>query len=600
MVIIAQRVTDAERLERIKRVFPDEKEAQDILAYDKAVEAGEKTESQSETAPVADNSVLVLRLTGSLSERANDDVLASMFGDRIPKLGLATMTEAIRQAKESDKVKGIYIEAGAFAPDSYASLAAIRRELEEFRKAGKWIVAYGDSYTQGAYYLASVADKVYLNPQGQVDWHGLGSEPVFVKDLLAKLNVRMQVAKVGTYKSATEMFTGEKMSDADRQQTTAYLTGIWQNVVSAVGKSRSLTAQQLNAYADSLVSLAAPQDYVRMRMVDGLLYTDQVRQAVKKKMGLSPDDEIPQVSMSDLLAAGPEDKKGDEIAIYYAVGDIVDGVVAMPSRESVIDAQKVCADLQDLAKDKEVKAVVLRVNSPGGSAYASEQIWHQVMELKKVKPVVVSMGSYAASGGYYISCPANWIVAEPNTLTGSIGIFGMFPDVSGLLREKLGLKFDEVKTNKYALFGTRSRPFTADELSHLESYIDRGYKLFRQRVADGRRLKVDQVDQVAQGHVWLGQDALRVGLVDQLGGVEVALRKAAQLAKLTQWHSTAYPVLPDYLSQLLDLPGAARGNYLDEQVRQSLGAYYEPFALIRDLQAQNPLQARLPFEPNIH
>lgn len=556
--------------------------------------------SQSETAPVADNSVLVLRLTGSLSERANDDVLASMFGDRIPKLGLATMTEAIRQAKESDKVKGIYIEAGAFAPDSYASLAAIRRELEEFRKAGKWIVAYGDSYTQGAYYLASVADKVYLNPQGQVDWHGLGSEPVFVKDLLAKLNVRMQVAKVGTYKSATEMFTGEKMSDADRQQTTAYLTGIWQNVVSAVGKSRSLTAQQLNAYADSLVSLAAPQDYVRMRMVDGLLYTDQVRQAVKKKMGLSPDDEIPQVSMSDLLAAGPEDKKGDEIAVYYAVGDIVDGVVAMPSRESVIDAQKVCADLQNLAKDKDVKAVVLRVNSPGGSAYASEQIWHQVMELKKVKPVVVSMGSYAASGGYYISCPANWIVAEPNTLTGSIGIFGMFPDVSGLLREKLGLKFDEVKTNKYALFGTRSRPFTADELSHLESYIDRGYKLFRQRVADGRRLKVDQVEQVAQGHVWLGQDALRIGLVDQLGGVEVALRKAAQLAKLTQWHSSAYPVLPDYLSQLLDLPGAARGNYLDEQMRQSLGAYYEPFALIRDLQAQNPVQARLPFEPNIH
>lgn len=556
--------------------------------------------SQSETAPVADNSVLVLRLTGSLSERANDDMLASLFGDRIPKLGLATMTEAIRQAKESDKVKGIYIEAGAFAPDSYASLAAIRRELEEFRKAGKWIIAYGDSYTQGAYYLASVADKVYLNPQGQVDWHGLGSELVFVKDLLAKLNVRMQVAKVGTYKSATEMFTGEKMSDADRQQTTAYLTGIWQNVVSAVGKSRSLTAQQLNAYADSLVSLAAPQNYVRMRMVDELLYTDQVRQTVKKKLGLSPDDEIPQVSMSDLLAAGPEDKKGDEIAIYYAVGDIVDGVVAMPSRESVIDAQKVCADLQDLAKDKDVKAVVLRVNSPGGSAYASEQIWHQVMELKKVKPVVVSMGSYAASGGYYISCPANWIVAEPNTLTGSIGIFGMFPDVSGLLREKLGLKFDEVKTNKYALFGTRSRPFTADELSHLESYIDRGYKLFRQRVADGRRLKVDQVEQVAQGHVWLGQDALRIGLVDQLGGVEVALRKAAQLAKLTQWHSSAYPVLPDYLSQLLDLPGAARGNYLDEQMRQSLGAYYEPFALIRDLQAQNPVQARLPFEPNIH
>lgn len=556
--------------------------------------------SQNETAPVVDNSVLVLRLTGSLTERANDDVLASLLGDRVPKLGLSTMTEAIRKAKDNDKVKGIYIEAGAFAPDSYASLAAIRRELEDFRKAGKWIIAYGDSYTQGAYYLASVADKVYLNPQGQIDWHGLGSEPVFVKDLLAKLNVRMQVAKVGTYKSATEMFTGEKMSEADRQQTTAYLTGIWQNVVSAVGKSRGLTAQQLNGYADSLVSLAAPQDYVRLRMVDGLLYTDQVRQTVKNKLGLAPGDEISQVSMTDLLASVPVETKGDEIAVYYAVGDIVDGALSMPSRESVIDAQKVCADLQDLAKDKSVKAVVLRVNSPGGSAYASEQIWHQVVELKKVKPVVVSMGSYAASGGYYISCPANWIVAEPNTLTGSIGIFGMFPDVSGLLREKLGLKFDEVKTNKYALFGTRSRPFTADELSHLESYVDRGYKLFRQRVADGRRLKVGQVEQVAQGHVWLGQDAVKIGLVDQLGGVEVALRKAAQLAKLQQWHSVSYPVLPDYLSQLLDLPGAARGNYLDEQMRQSLGVYYEPFALIRDLQTQNPLQARLPFEPNIH
>lgn len=556
--------------------------------------------SQNETAPVVDNSVLVLRLTGSLTERANDDVLASLLGDRVPKLGLSTMTEAIRKAKDNDKVQGIYIEAGAFAPDSYASLAAIRRELEDFRKAGKWIIAYGDSYTQGAYYLASVADKVYLNPQGQVDWHGLGSEPVFVKDLLAKLNVRMQVAKVGTYKSATEMFTGEKMSEADRQQTTAYLTGIWQNVVSAVGKSRGLTAQQLNGYADSLVSLAAPQDYVRLRMVDGLLYTDQMRQTVKNKLGLAPGDEISQVSMADLLASVPVETKGDEIAVYYAVGDIVDGALSMPSRESVIDAQKVCADLQDLAKDKSVKAVVLRVNSPGGSAYASEQIWHQVVELKKVKPVVVSMGSYAASGGYYISCPANWIVAEPNTLTGSIGIFGMFPDVSGLLREKLGLKFDEVKTNKYALFGTRSRPFTADELSHLESYIDRGYKLFRQRVADGRRLKVGQVEQVAQGHVWLGQDAVKIGLVDQLGGVEVALRKAAQLAKLQQWHSVSYPVLPDYLSQLLDLPGAARGNYLDEQMRQSLGVYYEPFALIRDLQTQNPLQARLPFEPNIH
>ena len=510
--------------------------------------------AQSDTVPIADNSVLVLKLSGSLKERASDDIVSSLMGDHVPEVGLSTLTEAIHKAKENGKIKGIYIEAGAFIPDSYASLAAIRRELEDFRKSGKWIVAYGDSYTQGTYYLSSVADKVYLNPQGQLDWHGLGAEPVFVKDLLAKLNVRMQVAKVGAYKSATEMFTGDKMSDADRKQTTAYLTGIWQNVVAAVGKSRKLSSAQLNSYADSLITLAAPQDYVRLRMVDGLLYTDQMRQMVKKRLGLGADDDIPQVDPEDLLADdSTTDTAGDEVAVYYAVGEIVDGMAAMPSRESVIDAQKVCADLESLARDKSVKAVVLRVNSPGGSAYASEQIWHQVMELKKVKPVVVSMGSYAASGGYYISCPANWIVAEPTTLTGSIGIFGMFPDASGLLKEKLGLKFDEVKTNKYALFGTMSRPFSADEMAHLESYIDRGYKLFRQRVADGRKLKVDQVEQVAQGHVWLGQAAIKIGLVDELGGVDAALRKAAKLAKLSKWHTATYPELPDYLSQLFGL-----------------------------------------------
>ncbi len=557
--------------------------------------------AQSDTVPIADNSVLVLKLSGSLKERSSDDIVSSLMGDHVPEVGLSTLTEAIHKAKENGKIKGIYIEAGAFIPDSYASLAAIRRELENFRKSGKWIVAYGDSYTQGTYYLSSVADKVYLNPQGQLDWHGLGAEPVFVKDLLAKLNVRMQVAKVGAYKSATEMFTGDKMSDADRKQTTAYLTGVWQNVVAAVGKSRKLSSAQLNSYADSLITLAAPQDYVRLRMVDGLLYTDQMRQMVKKRLGLGADDDIPQVDPEDLLADdSTTDTAGDEVAVYYAVGEIVDGMAAMPSRESVIDAQKVCADLESLARDKSVKAVVLRVNSPGGSAYASEQIWHQVMELKKVKPVVVSMGSYAASGGYYISCPANWIVAEPTTLTGSIGIFGMFPDASGLLKEKLGLKFDEVKTNKYALFGTMSRPFSADEMAHLERYIDRGYKLFRQRVADGRKLKVDQVEQVAQGHVWLGQAAIKIGLVDELGGVDAALRKAAKLAKLSKWHTATYPELPDYLSQLLGLQEAAQSDYLDEQLRQSLGIYYEPFAMIRDLNAQNPVQARLPFEPNIH
>lgn len=556
--------------------------------------------AQSQTAPIADNSVLVLKLSGALQERDNSNMISSLLGDRAPQLGLAETVSAIQKAAKSKKVSGIYIEAGAFMPDSYASLAALRRELQNFRKKGKWIVAYGDTYTQGAYYLASVADKVYLNPQGQIDWHGLGAQPYFVKDLLAKLNIRMQVAKVGAYKSATETYTGERMSDADRAQTTAYLAGTWKSVVDAVGQSRKLTAAQLNAYADSLITLAAPKDYLRMRMVDGLLYTDQVKQTIKKRLGLKSDDMISQVSINDLLADTESTQEGgDEIAVYYAVGEIVDGAANIPSNNSRIDAQKVCPDLQKLADDKNVKAVVLRVNSPGGSAYASEQIWHQITELKKKKPVVVSMGSYAASGGYYISAPADWIVAEPTTLTGSIGIFGMFPDVSGLLTEKLGLKFDEVKTNKYALFGTTSRPFNADEMRHLETYIDRGYKLFRQRVADGRHMSVAEVEKIAQGHVWLGQDAAKIKLVDQLGGLDAALAKAAKLAKLKEWHQTTYPAPADVITQLLDIQGETSGNYLDNQLRQSLGAYYEPFAIIRRLNAQDPIQARLPFLPNI-
>ena len=555
--------------------------------------------SQETTTSIPDQSVMVINLSGTLNERAQTSPLQQLQGGVTSSMGLDNMLTAIRKAKTADKVKGIYIEAGAFAPDSYASLQALRRALADFRSSGKWIIAYGDSYTQACYYLASVADQVLVNPQGVVDLHGLASKPMFVKDLLQKVGVAVQVVKVGAYKSATEMFTGEKMSDADRAQTTAYLNGIWQNVVKDIAASRHLTAQQVNAYADSAVVLMDASNYKKLHLVDGLCYTDEVKQIIKRKLGLEDDDALQQVTPKEVVnAPDNEVEEGDEIAVYYAYGDIVDGVTGIASQKHVIDAQTVCKDLEDLMNDDNVKAVVLRVNSGGGSAYASEQICHQIQKLKAKKPVVVSMGGMAASGGYYISSFANWIVAEPTTLTGSIGIFGIVPEFSGLLQNKLGLKFDIVKTNKYSDFGDVSRPFTADEMHLLEGQIDRGYKLFRQRVATGRHLTIDQVEKVAQGHVWLGQDALKIKLVDQLGGLDVAVDKAAKLAKLTDYHTDSYPAEEDFLTQLFSRV-TGNDNYLDEHLQAALGEYYQPLMLIRDVNNYNPLQARMPFFPNI-
>ena len=557
--------------------------------------------SQDATKEPEENSVLVLNLSGQLSERSDNNFLSQLQGTQVNSLGLDNLIEGIKKAKDNDNIKGIYIEAGAFAADSYASMQALRNALLDFKKSRKWIIAYADTYTQGTYYLSSVADKVYLNPQGQIDWHGLASEPVFIKDLLAKFGVKMQVVKVGAYKSATEMFTGDKMSDANREQTSAYLNCIWGNITKEVGASRGLSVAQLNAYADSMITFADPQEYVKLKLVDGLLYTDQIKTVVKKQLGIDSDDDIEQVTITDMVNTEAKNQ-GDEnnkVAVYYAYGDIVDGAVGgLFSQGHQIDAQVVCKDLADLAKDKDVKAVVIRINSGGGSAYASEQIWHQIMEMKKLKPVVVSMGGMAASGGYYMSAPANWIVAEPTTITGSIGIFGMFPDVSNLFREKLGLKFDEVKTNKYADFGTRARPFTEEEMSYLSQYVNRGYKLFRHRVAEGRKMTDNQVEKIAQGHVFTGQDAQKIGLVDQLGGLDVAVAKAAQLAKLPNYRTSAYPEADDVLDQILKQ--VKPDTYLSDELRANLGDYYEPFTLLKTINQQSAIQARLPFYPNIH
>lgn len=554
--------------------------------------------SGSSAKDVADNTVFVINLEGQLQERSVDNPFSQYLGGAASTIGLDDLLDGIKKAKENDKIKGIYIEAGAFAPDSYASLQAVRKALVDFKKSGKWIVAYGDIYTQATYYVASVADKVYLNPSGQIDWHGLASQTMFLKDALAKFGVQMQVVKVGAYKSATEMFTGDKMSDANREQVTAFLGGIWQNVCQDVAKSRKVSVGQLNQYADNFITFAEPKSYVGMKLVDGLLYHDQLKDEVKKLMKLGKDDDISTIGLAGIMNVPGGKEEGDEIAVYYAYGDIVDGASgALSQSESVIDGTKVSKDLEDLADDDDVKAVVIRINSGGGSAYASEQMWRAIQLVKAKKPVVVSMGGMAASGGYYMSCSANWIVAEPTTLTGSIGIFGMFPDMSGLVTQKLGVKFDEVKTNKNSAFGTMARPFSEEEMAYLSSYISRGYSLFRQRVADGRHMSVDAVEKVAQGHVWVGQDALKIKLVDQLGGLDDAVAKAAKLAKLDEYYTASYPGKVDWLDQFTS--AMSSGSYIDNQMRAAMGEYYSTFMLLKDINKQSAIQARIPYMVNI-
>ena len=554
--------------------------------------------SGSSAKDVSDNSVMVINLSGVLNERSESTFMDEIGGNTVGTIGLDDVLAAIDKAKDNNKIKGIYIEAGMLSADSYASLTAMRNALLDFKKSGKWIVAYGDVYTQGVYYVASVADKVFLNPSGQVDWHGIASQPIFLKDLMAKFGVKMQLAKVGAYKSAPEMFTADKMSDANREQVTAYINGLWQNVCKGVSESRKISVAQLNAYADSFVTLSDAKDFVKYKFVDKLIYTDGIKAEINKLLKNEANDDINTVSLADMKVVKGKEDKGEEIAVYYAYGDIVDSETGgmMSSGHSIV-GKTVCQDLEDLMEDDDVKAVVLRINSGGGSAYASEQIWHYVEMLKKKKPVVVSMGGMAASGGYYISSGANWIVAEPTTLTGSIGIFGMFPDMSELLTQKLGVKFDEVKTNRHSAFGTPARPFNEEEMRYLNKYIDRGYNLFRQRVAQGRKMKVENVEKIAQGRVWLGQDALKIKLVDELGGLDKAIAKAAQLAKLKEYHTSAYPGKVDWLDQLLNKTSG--GSYIKAQMRQSLGEYYEPFMLLKDMNNQSAIQARVPFMMNI-
>lgn len=550
--------------------------------------------SETETV-VPPNSVFTLELKGTIQERYQPSPVDQFFEDQISTYGLEDILNTIQKAKENDLIKGIYLHTGALSC-SAASLQAIHRALADFKQSGKFLVAYADAYTQGGYYVASVADKVIVNPVGSLSWHGLASETMFLKDFLAKIGVKMQIFRVGTYKSAVEPMMSTEMSPANREQTQAFLESTWKSILNDVSASRHISADSLNLLADRNMDFQPAETYVSSGLADTLMYQDEVLSYLKSLTGLPDEDDLKTLNLDEMTrvkATAPKSKTRDVVAVYYAYGEIDNG---SSSYDEGINSEKVTKDLCDLRKDKNVKAVVLRVNSPGGSAYGSEQIWREVSLLKAEKPVVVSMGDYAASGGYYISCAAHKIVAEPTTLTGSIGIFGMMPDASELLNDKLGLHFDGVKTHKMADMGSMSRPFNAEESALMQQMVNQGYALFTKRCAEGRHIPLEELCKIAEGRVWTGSMAKELKLVDELGGLDTAIQLAAQLGKVKDYNLQTYPAKEDFLTQLLN---TRTDRYIHSQLQETFGEYYRSFDWIRHLGQSDRLQARLPFNLRI-
>lgn len=546
---------------------------------------------------VPKNSVLRIKLQGEIVDRAGEGSPMDFlnYGEDFT-IGLDQALDALKKAAKNDRVKGIYLEAGSLGAYP-ADLQELRRALVEFKESGKWIVAYGDEYSRAAYYLCSVADEIYLNPIGSIDWSGMSSQPIFFTGLMKKIGVKMQVFKVGTYKSAVEPFINTEMSDANREQVMSYLSSIWNNMLKDVAKSRKLEVDALNSMADTTIVLCEAKTYIENKLADKLAYLSDVKEALKQRLELGEDDDLKFTNIAD-VAAGDNlgDKISEEVAVYYAYGEINDSQGRGFDQEHAITTKETITDLQKLRKNKDVKAVVIRVNSPGGSAYASEQIWHEIQLLRAEKPVIISMGGLAASGGYYISCGANEIWAEPMTLTGSIGIFGMIPDASELLTQKLGLSFDVVKTNAMSDFGAMGRPFNANESAKLQAYINQGYELFTGRVAGGRGMAQDSVKAIAEGRVWTGEQAKKIGLVDKLGNLDDAIEAAAKLAEVEKYTVGRYPSPEPWYMSLLD---KSTNEYMESQIRAALGEYYSAFALVRRIGKMDPIQARMPFDPNI-
>ncbi len=490
------------------------------------------------------DSILRIDLSGQIVDRVQPgsfmDVLMSASEGNTQ--GLDDLVAAIMKARDDKKIKGIFLDCSG-SSSGIATRAELLEALRYFKEdSSKWIYSYADSYAQGDYLLASVSDKIYLNPIGEVDIHGLQSMVMFYKGLMDKLGVEMQVVKVGTFKSAVEPFLRTDMSEANREQTRIYVDQIWGDIAGNIAANLSLTPADVNLWADSLASTWAPEIYVDRKMVSELKYRSQVEEILRKQMKLDKDDKLPYVSPSEYLASkiDPFESKGKHIAVLYAVGDIV------VSGEGGIVSETLVPQIEKLAADDDVKGLVLRVNSGGGSAFASEQIWKALEDFKaKDKPFYVSMGDYAASGGYYISCGADSIFADATTLTGSIGIFGMIPSAEKLLNDKLGLTTDIVASNPNAVVAAPYRPYSPTQIAAMQKYVERGYATFTGRVAEGRKMEIDSVLKIAEGRVWDVQSALRIGLVDKIGSLQYAIDAMARRLDMKPSETVSYPALEE-------------------------------------------------------
>ena len=549
------------------------------------------TASNESKVTIDDNTVLHLSLNYPISERTSKNPFQNLnFGgfETENNLGLKDILAHIKEAKTDSRIKGIYVDVSAIQ-GGFASIEEIRNALIDFKKSGKFILAYSEVYTKGAYYLASVADKIYVNPEGMVDFKGFSTEIMFFKGALEKLDIEAQVIKVGTYKSAVEPYILDKMSKPNREQITSFLGSLYTHFLSNIAISRKIPVDSLSAIANT-AAVQTATDAVKFRLVDGVKYKDEVLTELKSLCGIAQKKELRSVSISDYTPQSKELSKAsaDRIAVVYAVGEIVSG----EGDDETMGSENISRAIRTARLDDKVKALVLRINSPGGSSLASDVIWREVELTKKVKPVIVSMGDVAASGGYYIACAADSIFAQPNTITGSIGVFAIIPNMKKFFNNKLGITFDEVKTSKFSEISI-TRPLSDDERLLLQAEVNNIYKTFTQKVANGRHKTPEFIDNIGQGRVWTGAEAIKIGLVDRLGNITDAVKSAAKKAGLKEYKLVDYPDQKDPLKELFDDSADKVRTYF---TKQELGENYNYYQKMQSVLKTTGIQSRMPYE----
>jgi protease-4 len=546
---------------------------------------------------VNDNSILTMNLATDIPDKASDNPFENidfMTFESTKVLGLNDILKTLEKAKNDERIKGIYLDL-TYIPAGLASIEEIRNKLIDFKSSGKFIICYSSAYSQKAYYIASVADKIYMNPQGGIEWKGLNSQVMFFKGALEKLGVEAQIFRHGQFKSAVEPFMNDHMSEASKLQSITLLQSIWDDMCLKISKQRNISMDNLNMYADSLMVYNA-ETALKYGFIDGIMYYDEVLKELKTKSGSVDKPAEFMININkycDAKIKTEKNKSTNKIAVIFAEGDIVDGSKA----DNNIAGDWMAGIIREAREDEDIKAVVIRVNSPGGSGLASEIIWREVKLTAEIKPVVISMGNLAASGGYYISCPANYIFAQPNTITGSIGVFGMIPNIEKLMNEKLGITVDGVGTNSNSDFGSIMRPFTPAEGEFIQRQVEDFYDVFLTRVSDGRKLTKAEVDSIGQGRVWSGLNAIEIGLIDEIGGLDNAVKKAKELAKIEDYRIVEYPEKVDFMEKLMtDMSGQASESFLKE----TLGENYKFYKLLQDVNRLRGVQARMDFAIEIY